>query len=262
VTPEDTAQIGLLDPDPATLSVTVDGGAALAPRRRPARSAPRGAIVAARLDAGLKRAFDVVVAAVVLLLVAPLVAIIALAIKLDSPGPVFYRAARVGYRGRDLAMLKFRKMRDGATGIALTTDDDDRFTRIGPWLAKFKFDEIPQLWHILRGEMSLVGPRPETAGFVDRHPADYEQILSVRPGLIGWSQLAFVEESRILDDDDPLEHYVREILPQKVALDVMYARSRTFLLDLRIVLWAVVAVIARRQVAVHRRDGRINLRRR
>jgi lipopolysaccharide/colanic/teichoic acid biosynthesis glycosyltransferase len=215
-----------------------------------------------RLDAAAKRAFDVVVASVVLVVLAPVIAVIALLIKLESRGPVYYRAPRVGYRGKPLRMAKFRKMHDRATGMLLTMDDDDRFTRIGVWLAKFKIDEIPQLWHVLTGEMSLVGPRPESADFAAHHATEYEEILSVRPGVIGWSQLAFAEESRILDDEDPLTHYVSTILPQKVALDVMYARDRTIGLDIRIMLWSVVAVLARRPVAVHRGTGKMNLRRR
>jgi lipopolysaccharide/colanic/teichoic acid biosynthesis glycosyltransferase len=121
---------------------------------------------------------------------------------------------------------------------------------------------MPQLWNVLRGEMSLVGPRPETQGFVERHRDEYEEILSVRPGLVGLSQIAFVAEGSILDAEDPLAHYVSTILPQKVTLDVMYARRRTLLLDLRILAWSLVAVILRREVAVNRQTGRMNLRRR
>jgi len=214
------------------------------------------------VDGAGKRLFDVTVAAVSLLLLLPLLAMIAVLIKLDSNGPVFYRARRVGHRGRELQMLKFRKMRDRATGIELTMDDDDRFTRIGAWLAKLKLDELPQLWHVLIGEMSIVGPRPESEGFVALHAAEYRQILMVRPGVLGWSQLAFAQESRILDEGDPVGHYVARILPQKVSLDLLYAATRTLALDVRIVLWSVLAVALRRSVAVHRDTGQMNLRRR
>jgi lipopolysaccharide/colanic/teichoic acid biosynthesis glycosyltransferase len=241
-----------------------------APRPAAASRAPAGAVAVGttgvsrgaprRLDS--KRLLDVIVAVLTLLLLAPVMGVIALLIKLDSAGPVFYRASRVGHRGQTLRMLKFRKMQDRATGSPLTMDDDARFTRIGGWLAKLKLDELPQLWHVLTGEMSLVGPRPETGGFVARHEAEYREILSVRPGILGWSQLAFAEESRILDDADPIGHYVAAILPQKVALDLLYAKTRTALLDLRILFWSVLAVVLRRRVAVHRSDGRMNLRRR
>ena len=159
-------------------------------------------------------------------------------------------------------MLKFRKMHDDASGIALTMHEDDRLTRIGAFLAKSKLDELPQLWHILRGDMSLVGPRPETADFVAHHRFEYDEILTVRPGLVGFSQIAFLSEGRILNEDDPLTHYVSAILPQKVTLDLMYARERTLLMDVKILVWSMVAVLARRQVAVNRQTGQMNLRRR
>jgi lipopolysaccharide/colanic/teichoic acid biosynthesis glycosyltransferase len=213
-------------------------------------------------DRAAKRALDMVVAGGLLLVLLPLIATASLLIMLDSPGGAFFRCERAGFRGRRLRMLKFRKMRDGASGRALTTDDDERFTRVGGWLAKFKLDELPQLWHVLRGDMSLVGPRPEDPSFVERHGSAYDHILSVRPGITGLSQLAFAEESRILDDDDPLGHYVDRLLPQKVNLDRLYASQRTLFLDLKILLWTAAAVILRRQVAVHRGTGRMNLRKR
>jgi lipopolysaccharide/colanic/teichoic acid biosynthesis glycosyltransferase len=216
----------------------------------------------ARFDATVKRALDIAISVLLLVLLAPLIVIVAAIVCLDSRGPAFFRAPRVGHGGRPLRMLKFRKMHDRAEGIPLTTDDDERFTRFGALLAKSKLDEVPQLWNVLRGEMSLVGPRPETHTFVQRHRETYDEILSVRPGMFGLSQIAFIAEGRILDDDDPISHYVAQILPQKVKLDQMYARRRTLLFDLKIVTWSIVAVLLRRQVAVHRESGRMNLRRR
>jgi lipopolysaccharide/colanic/teichoic acid biosynthesis glycosyltransferase len=159
-------------------------------------------------------------------------------------------------------MLKFRKMSDNARGLALTLSDDERLTRVGGWLVKHKLDELPQFWHVLRGEMSLVGPRPESDVFVSRFEPDYDRILEVRPGIMGLSQLAFAEESQILDRRDPIEHYVQRILPQKVSLDRLYIERQSLGLDLRILLWSVVAVLLKCQVAVHRDSGRLNLRRR
>ncbi len=199
--------------------------------------------------------------AALLLLALPLFALVALAIKLDSPGPVFYRARRVGYRGRALYMLKFRKMRADAAGSALTADDDQRFTRVGAVLCKTKLDELPQLWNVLRGQMSLIGPRPEDPRFVDRHPDAFELILTVRPGITGYSQIAFAEENRILDDDHPVSHYIHRILPQKVRLDVLYATQHCGpRRDTSIALWTLVAVLGRREVAVNRRTGHLGLR--
>lgn len=212
--------------------------------------------------AALKRGLDVVVAAIALLLLAPVFAIVAVLIVLDSPGPVFYRAERVGFRGRPLRMLKFRKMRADATGAALTTGRDPRLTRAGAWLVATRLDELPQLWHVLRGDMSLVGPRPEHLGFVARHPADYRRILCVRPGLAGWSQLAFADERSLLDPEDPLSHYLDEILPQKVALDRLYASRYSVRRDVGILAATLVAVLARQPIEVDRRTGRLAWRRR
>jgi lipopolysaccharide/colanic/teichoic acid biosynthesis glycosyltransferase len=218
--------------------------------------------LAVRVDAVAKRALDVTVSIVALFVLAPLILLVAMLVRLESHGPAFFATPRVGHGGRDLRMLKFRKMHHRARGIALTVDDDARFTRIGAFLARFKLDELPQFWHVLRGEMSLVGPRPETVDFVGHHREAYHEILAVRPGVFGFSQIAFVAEGRILDADDPLSHYISDILPQKVKLDLMYARHRTLALDLRIVFWSLIAVLLRRQVAVNRQNGRMNLRRR
>jgi lipopolysaccharide/colanic/teichoic acid biosynthesis glycosyltransferase len=218
--------------------------------------------VRVRLDATCKHVLDVAVAAGLLVVLAPLIGCIAVAIKLDSRGPVLYRCRRAGYRGRPLAMLKFRKMRDGAAGPALTLADDDRFTRLGRFLARTKLDEIPQLWNVVTGGMSLVGPRPEDERFVVEHPEAYRVILSVRPGITGLCQLAFAKEGEILDAADRLGDYRRRLLPQKVALDARYAATRSLALDGRILMWTAVAVLARRDVAVNRRTGRLTVRRR
>jgi lipopolysaccharide/colanic/teichoic acid biosynthesis glycosyltransferase len=215
-----------------------------------------------RFDAIAKRAFDVAVSLVTLIALLPLLLVVGLLVRLDSPGPAFFKVRRVGRHGRELMMLKFRKMHNDATGIALTTHGDARLTRIGSFLAKSKLDELPQLWHVLMGHMSLVGPRPETVDFVAHHRDEYDEILSVRPGLVGFSQIAFLSEGRILDEEDPLMHYVSAILPQKVTLDLMYARQRSVALDLKILGWSLVAVLMRRQVAVNRQTGRMNLRKR
>jgi lipopolysaccharide/colanic/teichoic acid biosynthesis glycosyltransferase len=223
---------------------------------------PAGTLSLERLDAFAKRALDVALSFALLCVLAPGILLVALLVRLDSPGPAFFAATRIGRGGRELRMLKFRKMHDDAAGLPLTTAGDARLTRLGAFLAKSKLDELPQLWHVLRGDMSLVGPRPETVGFVARHHDEYQKILSVRPGLLGFSQIAFVAEGSILDSDDPLSHYVSAILPQKVTLDLMYARERTVILDLKIMLWSLIAVLLRRQVAVNRQTGRMNLRKR
>jgi lipopolysaccharide/colanic/teichoic acid biosynthesis glycosyltransferase len=213
-----------------------------------------------QFDRALKRAIDIALAALLLVLVSPVIAGLALAIRLDSPGPAFYRCRRVGLRGGVLYMLKFRKMHDGASGLALSSPDDARFTRLGSFLARTKLDELPQLWNVLKGEMSLVGPRPEDPAFVEMKLDDYSTILEVRPGITGLSQLAFASETDILDADDRLGHYTGRILPQKIGMDRLYATRRSLGMDVKILWWTLRAVVGRREVAVHRKTGRLTSR--
>jgi lipopolysaccharide/colanic/teichoic acid biosynthesis glycosyltransferase len=212
--------------------------------------------------AAVKRAMDVIVSAVAIVALSPLFLAIALLVVLDSPGPVFYRAERVGFRGRRLRMLKFRKMHPAARGAPLTVADDERLTRMGAWLARTKLDELPQFWHVLRGEMSLVGPRPESPGFVARFPDDYAVILTTRPGLTGYTQLAFAREGSILDPNDAHGHYVNELLPQKVGLDRLYAGHLSTRRDLRILIATAGTLFLRQPVAVNRATGELTRRRR
>lgn len=209
-----------------------------------------------------QRVLDVVVAASALVLLLPVFGAAAFAIKVEGRGPIFYRCPRVGRLGRQFSMLKFRKMHVGATGAALTAANDDRFTRIGRFLARTKLDEVPQFWNVLTGTMSAVGPRPEDSSFVALQPDEYAQILRIKPGIMGLSQLAFAREIEILDPEDRVGDYVRRLMPQKIQLDQLYVARRTLLMDLRILLWTVVAVATKREVAVHRSTGRLNLRRR
>ena len=214
------------------------------------------------LRAVVKRALDLVVAAVALAILLPLLLLIALLVVLDSRGPVLYRAERAGFRGRRLRMLKFRKMGPDAGGGALTVAGDERLTRVGAWLVRTKLDELPQLWHVLRGEMSLVGPRPESPEHVERFRREYGAILAVRPGLTGYTQLAFARERVILDPDDPAGHYLNALLPQKVALDRLYATRPSMRRDLRIIAATVATLVFRLPIAVDRTTGALSLRRR
>lgn len=214
------------------------------------------------IDDAVKRGLDILAASALLLLLAIPIALIVVLIRIDSPGPGFYRCRRIGFRGREFMMLKFRKMHDDAEGPALTTKSDERFTRFGRFLASSKLDEVPQLWNVVKGQMSLVGPRPEDPSFVEEWADAYETILEVRPGVTGLSQIAFAKESEILDPEDSVGHYLTSILPQKVRMDQLYARRRALLMDGRILFWTVAAVLLRRDVAVHRETGRLNMRRR
>jgi lipopolysaccharide/colanic/teichoic acid biosynthesis glycosyltransferase len=168
----------------------------------------------------------------------------------------------MGYKGRPLDVLKFRKMAHDAKGLPLTLAGDARLTRIGGFMARTRIDELPQLLNVVRGQMSLVGPRPEDPRFVALHAEDYERILSVRPGITGWSQLAFADESRILDQNDPVGHYVDSILPAKVRLDCTYAERRGIKSDVATMAWTAIAMLSTVEVAVHRESGRLARRKR
>jgi len=207
-----------------------------------------------------KRIFDVLVAVAVAVVLIPALALIALAVKVDSPGPVFFRCRRTGFHGRTLWMLKFRKMHAAATGPELTVATDDRLTRVGRVLTATKLDELPQLWNVLKGEMSIVGPRPEDPKFVSLRSDDYQTIVTVRPGITGLCQLAFAREGEILDPADRLGDYVERLLPMKVEIDKLYATRRTFAMDLEILTWTFLAVVLRRSVAVNRQTGRLSVR--
>jgi lipopolysaccharide/colanic/teichoic acid biosynthesis glycosyltransferase len=168
--------------------------------------------------------------------------LIALAVWLDSPGPVIYRAERVGFGGRGFAMLKFRTMRCDAAGAGVAAAGDARITPVGRFLRATRLDELPQLVNVIRGEMSMVGPRPEAAEFVALHPDDYRTILDVPPGITGPTQLRFAGvEARLLSGhDDPETYYRDQLLPDKVAMDVDYARSRSNRRDLRVLCQTLV----------------------
>ena len=221
-----------------------------------------GAAPLARFDVTAKRVLDVGVSGTLVVVLLPLIVAVSVAIKAGSRGPVFFRCRRVGRGATELQILKFRKMRDGVSGSPLTTSDDDRLTRVGRFLAKSKIDEIPQLWNVLKGDMSLVGPRPEDLRFVTLQREAYSTILTVKPGITGLTQLAFAKESEILKGTDSVDDYVERLLPQKAALDVLYAQRRSVPMDLRILTWTAVAVLARRDVAVHRSTTQLGLRRR
>jgi lipopolysaccharide/colanic/teichoic acid biosynthesis glycosyltransferase len=196
-----------------------------------------------------KRVIDIGLALIALLALAPIMAVIATLIVIETPGPVFYRAERVGYRGRRLRMLKFRKMFRDAAGPAVTVAGDSRLTHVGRVLVRTRLDELPQLWHVLRGDMSLVGPRPEDPCFVACYPREYSEILQVRPGITGCTQIVFANEAALLRQSDPHKHYVEVILPQKIALDRMYAARPTLTCDGRVLWLTFLLVVARRQVA-------------
>lgn len=192
-----------------------------------------------------KRLFDLCAAGGGLLLLSPLLVLIALWIKLDSPGPVLFRQTRVGRRGELFQILKFRTMAArGAPGRLLTVGRDSRITRAGHLLRKYKLDELPQLLNVLSGSMSLVGPRPEVPRYVACYPpAVRDLVLSVKPGITDWASILFKDENAILGQaQDPEEAYVHTILPQKLDYCLRYVRERSFWVDLRILLRTLRAI--------------------
>jgi lipopolysaccharide/colanic/teichoic acid biosynthesis glycosyltransferase len=190
-----------------------------------------------------KRLFDILASAVGLVILAPLLLLAALAVRLDSAGPALFRQVRVARGGRPFKMLKFRSMRNSAanSGPLITTAGDARITTVGAFLRRTKLDELPQLINVLKGDMSLVGPRPEVPKYVALYPADLrEVILSVRPGITDEASIEFREESALLATaDDPELRYIQEILPRKLELYAQYARHHSFLGDLGIILRTV-----------------------
>jgi lipopolysaccharide/colanic/teichoic acid biosynthesis glycosyltransferase len=184
-----------------------------------------------------KRVVDVTFSAVVLVCLAPLMAAIAIAVRLDSPGPAIFRHARLGRFGKPFLVYKFRSMRavrdDAPGGLQVTAAGDSRITRVGRFLRRYKLDELPQFANVLKGDMSLVGPRPEVDRYARLYPDEYERILSVRPGLTDFATLEFRHEEELLGrSSDPEDAYQREVLPAKIRLYLRYLDERSLRTDL------------------------------
>lgn len=187
----------------------------------------------------LKRSFDIFFATGVLLTLTPLLIVVALWVKLDSPGPVLFRQNRVGRRGRVFEILKFRTMRSDADrqGMQITVGADPRITRSGLALRRYKIDEFPQFFNVLLGQMSIVGPRPEVPRYVALYPERMREIvLSVRPGITDLASIEYRDESELLATSaDPERTYVEQVMPAKLAFYERYVREHTFLGDLAII---------------------------
>ena len=203
--------------------------------------------VSDRFSSSLKRIFDVVVAGVGLLVLALPMAAVAIAIKLDGPGPVFYRGERVGLHGKTFRIFKFRSMRVQNTGPDTTSIHDDRITRVGHFVRKYKLDELAQLINVLIGDMSLVGPRPEIRRFVELYTPEEQVILSVRPGITDWASIRFHNEGEIVAKSgyaDADEAYLALIRPEKLRLQLRYVRERSLRVDL-LILFETLATLLR-----------------
>jgi len=187
----------------------------------------------------IKRCVDVTLALAGIVLLLPLFALTALLIKLESAGPVMFVHERIGRSFRPFRMYKFRTMRPGVglDGSEITVSGDARVTVVGRWLRRTKLDELPQLLNVLRGEMSLVGPRPEVRRYVEQFRQDYEELLKVRPGITDPASLKYRNEETILAETEcPEEYYVQHILPDKIRVAREYVRNASFLGDLLILL--------------------------
>ena len=196
-----------------------------------------------------KRATDLAFVSAALVLLGPLMLLVALLIKLSSRGPVFYIAPRMGWRGIPFGQIKFRTMHVGADRQgAFTAQHDRRVFAVGRWLRLFKIDELPQILNILRGEMSVVGPRPEEVTTVEKcYTTEQREVLNAMPGLTGLPQVRYFPELSIIDpgDMDPQLHYQTVMLPIRLEMDLEYIRRRSFWFDLGLIAWTIYLIVVR-----------------
>ena len=209
-------------------------------RTSPSASGPRSSLL-------LKRAFDICLAGAGIVVLSPVMAVLCILIKRSGPGPVFYRGRRMGKDGREFGILKFRTMYEcpaSYQGPRITARDDDRITPLGHWLRDTKLNELPQLWNVLVGEMSLVGPRPEDPEVAKTWPARLRaEILSVRPGITSPASVIYRDEEKLLKSDSVMDYYLENLLPNKTRLDQLYVRSRRFLTDLDVIFCTLIVLV-------------------
>jgi lipopolysaccharide/colanic/teichoic acid biosynthesis glycosyltransferase len=195
----------------------------------------------------LKRAFDILISTVGMIVLSPFFVFVAIIIKRDSRGPVFYHGPRLGRGGRQFGILKFRTMLEEAASYAgprITSEGDQRITPLGKWLRDSKINELPQLWNVLVGEMSLVGPRPEDPSLIETwSPETRAEVLSMRPGITSPASVLFRDEEKMLSAGSLMDTYLGEILPSKLRLDQLYVRHHSFLLDLDVIFWTFLVVV-------------------
>jgi lipopolysaccharide/colanic/teichoic acid biosynthesis glycosyltransferase len=188
-----------------------------------------------------KRIFDIVASGLGLIILFPLFLLIALAIWLNSKGPIFYRAKRVGQYGNDFYLYKFRSMVMGADqcGPGITKAHDNRITTVGRFLRRTKLDELPQLINVLRGEMSLVGPRPEDPRYVALYSPEQQIILEYRPGITSMASFEYRSEEQILAGPDWEKIYIHKVMPTKLAIDIEYMRKANLISDMQLILYTI-----------------------
>ena len=194
----------------------------------------------------MKRLFDIIASGLGLIVLSPLFLVLAIWIKLDSKGPVFYRQVRVGRNNQDFRIFKFRSMRVGSDNGSLVTigGHDPRITRSGYFIRKFKFDELPQLINVFMGDMSLVGPRPEVRHYVDYWTPEQMHVLDVRPGITDPASIKFRNENELMEQaEDPEKYYIEVIMQEKIRLYLEYVNNHSFLKDIGLIFktfWVIV----------------------
>lgn len=195
----------------------------------------------------MKRLFDIFASGLGLLFLSPLFLILAIWIKLDSPGPVFYRQVRVGRGNKDFRIYKFRSMRVGADkqGLITVGGHDPRITRSGYFIRKYKLDEFPQLINVFIGDMSLVGPRPEVRKYVDMYTPEQMHVLDVRPGVTSLASIRYRNENELLDKaEDPDQFYIDVVMQDKLAIDLEYVECASFWYDIKLIFqtfWEIIS---------------------
>lgn len=193
----------------------------------------------------MKRIFDFVVSLLGLIILSPLFLFIAIIIKLDSKGPVFYKQLRTGKNFQDFYLYKFRSMKvdSHSKGSITIGKRDPRVTNAGYYLRKFKLDELPQLINVLKGEMSFVGPRPELKEYVELYDAEQKKVLSVKPGITDYASIKFRNENELLaQSDNPKDFYVKEVMPAKLKLNIDYVNKNNFFSDIKIIFITVFSI--------------------
>jgi len=198
----------------------------------------------------MKRIFDFAVSAAGLIILSPLLLLVAILIKLESAGPIFFKQQRMGREFRPFLIYKFRSMREGGdAALSLTVGADPRITRMGKYLRASKIDELPQLFNVLKGDMSLVGPRPEVPRYVALFRRDYEDILKVKPGLTDLASLKYSDEASILGESvNPEQDYLTRLLPDKIRLAKEYIERSSFWFDVKLIVGTIIKLFRYQQM--------------
>ena len=194
----------------------------------------------------MKRLFDIIASGLGLLILSPLFLVVAVWVKLDSPGPVFYKQIRVGRNNKDFFLYKFRSMRVGSDkkGLITVGGHDPRVTRSGYYIRKYKLDEFPQLINVFKGDMSLVGPRPEVRKYVDLYTPEQMHVLDVRPGITDLASIRYRNENELLEHASDPEQYYRDVVMQdKLRINLEYVRNHSFLGDIRLIFNTFIAIL-------------------